>query len=514
MMHAVSRAPDVAPRIAALVIPDFLIEVSLRVYPSLVGRPVAVADGLSRREIVAMNRAARGVAMGMTPKQARAACPGLVVIARDERSEREAMAELLDALESCSPAVEAIRPGTCCFDVRALPGGETRALGAAVALASALGLQASAAVADDKFSAQCAALAGGGCSVVTPGGSAAFLAPLPVSLLPLAPGDAERFELLGLRVLGQIAALPAAPLAARFGERARAYTVLARGEDREPLRPRRAATIYEERFAFDASVDRLEPLFFAMRGCIAGVAERLSAAAQTTDRVDLVLVLDATNSMAPSPSVLDIRVDLAQPTASGTIMFELARVALEAREQLGLVEAIIVRSAPCGEPPPQLGLFDGSSGSRHTALAAAIARLNAALAPDEVVTLTSHPERSRLPERMQSCIPITSPRQLEHTCRSLSRARSASPERKRTTVPAMREGQPVWAPALRLLDPPRPMRAPAGETERAGPFRLSEGWWERPVERDYYQMADRSGALVLAFFDVREGGWYVHGVFD
>ena len=23
-----------------------------------------------------------------------------------------------------------------------------------------------------------------------------------------------------------------------------------------------------------------------------------------------------------------------------------------------------------------------------------------------------------------------------------------------------------------------------------------------------------SGALVLAFFDVREGGWYVHGVFD
>jgi len=120
MMHAVSRAPDVAPRIAALVIPDFLIEVSLRVYPSLVGRPVAVADGLSRREIVAMNRAARGVAMGMTPKQARAACPGLVVIARDERSEREAMAELLDALESCSPAVEAIRPGTCCFDVRSV----------------------------------------------------------------------------------------------------------------------------------------------------------------------------------------------------------------------------------------------------------------------------------------------------------------------------------------------------------------------------------------------------------
>lgn len=526
-----SPVRDIAPRVAALVIADFLIDVSLRAHPSLEGRPVAVADGLMRREIVAVNRAARSVAEGMTPKQARAACPGLVVIARDEKAEREAMAELLDALESCSPAVEAIRPGVCCFDVRALPGGETHALGAAVAIAHALGLHASAAVADDKFSAQCAAVTGGGCSVVAPNGSAAFLAPLPVGLLPLAPGDAERFEILGLRVLGQIAALPAAPLAARFGERARTYTMLARGEDREPLRPRRAVTIYEERFAFDSPVDRLEPLFFALRGCIARVGERLSAAAQTADRVDLVLVLDATNSIKPSPSVLDIRVDLAQATASGSIMFDLARVALEAREQLGVVEAIIVRSAPCGEPPPQLGLFDGAAGSRQTALAAALARLSAALAPHEVVTVASHPQRSRLPERMQSALPIASPRQFIQSNRARERSPVAARDRKVTAAgprvsPAVARLSPqpvspdraspklVWAPALRLLDPPRPMRAPADQTERAGPFRLSEGWWERPIERDYYQMTDGSGALVLAFFDVREGGWYVHGVFD
>jgi protein ImuB len=506
---------DVAPRIAALVIPDFLIEVSLRAHPLLVDRPVAIADGISRREIVAANRAAQCVVVGMTPKQARAACPGLVVIARDEKMEREAMAQLLDALESCSPAVEAVRPGICCFDVRALPGGETRALGAAVTLADALRLRASAAVADDKFSAQCAALTGGGCSVVAPGGSAAFLAPLPVSLLPLAPGDAERFELLGLRVLGQIAALPTAPLTARFGERARAYATLARGEDREPLRPRRAVTVYEERFAFDSPVDRLEPLFFALRSLLTGVAERLSAAAQTTDRVDLVIVLDATNSLTTSPSVVDIRVDLAQATASGSIMFELARVALEAREQLGLAEAIIVRCAPCGEPPPQLGLFDGAAGSRQTALAAALARLGAALAPHEVVTVVSHPQRSRLPERMQSSLPITSPRQFAKTRPAQRRIPPATAVRDRA-VPAARPAGPHkgWAPALRLLEPPRPMRAPAAQTERAGPFRLSEGWWEQPIERDYYQMTDRSGALVLAFFDVREGGWYVHGVFD
>jgi hypothetical protein len=58
------------------------------------------------------------------------------------------------------------------------------------------------------------------------------------------------------------------------------------------------------------------------------------------------------------------------------------------------------------------------------------------------------------------------------------------------------------------------MPTPAHEHPRAGPFRLSESWWEQPVERDYYQMTDRSGALVLAFFDIRNGGWYVQGVFD
>jgi protein ImuB len=58
------------------------------------------------------------------------------------------------------------------------------------------------------------------------------------------------------------------------------------------------------------------------------------------------------------------------------------------------------------------------------------------------------------------------------------------------------------------------MNAPGDQHARAGPFRLSESWWEQPVERDYYQLQDRSGALVLAFQDMRDGGWYVQGIFD
>ncbi len=498
--------PSPEPRIAALVVPQFLIDICLRHNPTLAGRPIALADGVSRREIIAASETAHGVCSGMTPKQARAACPGLVVIARDEKTEREATQELLEALESCSPDIEALRPGVYCFDARGLPGGETAAIGSAVAFASTLGMRASAAVADDKFSAYCAALTGGGCSIVAPGASSAFLAPLPVSLLPLAPGDAERFDALGLRVLGQIAALPTAPLAARFGERAREYANLARGEDREPLRPRRKQTVYEERFAFESAVDRLEPVLFALRGCISALAGRLAGAAHVCDRVDIVLVLDATDF--PAQSVADCKVALAEPTASAAVIFDLARVALESREQLGAVEALIVRAVPCGEPPPQLGLFDGSSGSRNAALAATLARLRATLAEDEIVTLQAQSARSRLPERMQQALPIASPRQFICVEKPQRRRRNITTEAAPPIV------APTWAPALRLLDPPQPMRAPTQEHACAGPFRLSEIWWEHPVERDYYQVADRSGGLVLAFRDIREGGWYVQGVFD
>jgi protein ImuB len=512
-MIAPSSPHERAARIACLIIPRFSIDVCLHRHRSLRDKPIAVAQGEQRREIVCASADAVGVRGGMTPKQARAACPNLAVIARDFAAERAAGEELLDALETCSPDVEGAAPGLYFFDASGLPAGEAAALGAAVALAGALGYTgAAAASADGKFAARCAALvAGAGISVVPPGGNAAFLAALPVSLLPLAPGDDERFDLLGLRTLGSIAALPTAPLAARFGERARAYARLARGDDRELLRPRRVQAPYEERIAFDGVVDRLEALFFALRGCIAAVATRLAGAAQVCDRVDIVLELD-TSSSAPSGAGIAecasgaatavIAVALAEPTASAATMFDLARIALEARIGQGAVTAVMARVLPCADPPPQMTLFDGASGSRRAALAATLARLQAALDRNAIVTMAPTPARSRLPERMQRAEPVTSPREFD---------RAASDVRSR---PAASEKPAAWAPALRLVDPPKRIEPPAAGAACAGPFRLSECWWERPVERDYYQLASVSDGLLLVFHDLRDGQWYVQGIFD
>ncbi len=520
-----SQSVSAPRRVACLTIPRFIADVCLRANPSLAGRPIAVAEGANRRAIVACNPLAGGVHAGMTPKQARAACPGVVVVARNEAAERSVTRELLDALEGCSPLVEGANPGSFFFDAAGLPQDEGQVLAATMALAGELGFAALVAIADDKFTAQCAAVTSGGCSIVAPGKSAAFLAPLPIALLPLAPGDEERFEILGLRTLGQIAALPTAPLAARFGERARAYARLAGGDDDTPLQPRRQVSVYEERFAFDGAVEQLEPVLFALRGCMTALSNRLSGAAHVCDRLEVILALAAGHNglhcgnADRDDAVLSVPILLAEPTAAMPVMFDLARIALEARTDLAPVEALIVRTTPCAEPPPQLALFDGSRASRRTALAATLARLRAALEAQDVVVLQAQPERSRLPERMQSASPVESPRLFE-PAPPARRSRSAVKNGPAVmagvaegVVKPARVAQDSWAPALRLLDPPKPLRLTQPQT-CAGPFRLSESWWERPVERDYYQLVDASGALVLAYRDVRTDCWYVHGIFD
>ena len=205
-----------------------------------------------------------------------------------------------------------------------------------------------------------------------------------------------------------------------------------------------------------------------------------------------------------------IPVALAEPTASAVTIFDLARVALEARIGEGAVTAVAVRVLPCADPPPQLTLFDGGSGSRRAALAATLARLQAALDRNAIVTMLPTPTRSRLPERMQRAEPVTSPREFDKAASSTSSASSASSASYSSPL------QPVqpWAPALRLVDPPARIEPPATGAACAGPFRLSESWWERPVERDYYQLASVSDGLLLVFHDLRDGQWYMQGIFD
>ena len=47
-----------------------------------------------------------------------------------------------------------------------------------------------------------------------------------------------------------------------------------------------------------------------------------------------------------------------------------------------------------------------------------------------------------------------------------------------------------------------------------GPERIETAWWRGPtVRRDYHVVETESGARFWIFRSLRDGGWFLHGVF-
>src|SRR5439155_19557366 len=100
------------------------------------------------------------------------------------------------------------------------------------------------------------------------GAARSFLAPMPVALLRAGPGVTQLagrsgtdlpavLEQLGIRTLGELAALPQDTVADRFGRRGEAALALALGLD-EPLRPRPFVEELVERIDLPEAVSGLQ----------------------------------------------------------------------------------------------------------------------------------------------------------------------------------------------------------------------------------------------------------------
>ena len=108
--------------------------------------------------------------------------------------------------------------------------------------------------------------------MIEPGASAAFLAPWPVAVFD----DAELAHLLvrlGLRTLGDVAALPADAVLARFGVEGRAFHDLARGLDPGPPVLVAPPPDLVEQVELDPPATRVDVAAFAAKG----LADRLLA---------------------------------------------------------------------------------------------------------------------------------------------------------------------------------------------------------------------------------------------
>lgn len=227
---------------------------------------------------------------------------------------------------------------------------------------------------------------------------AAFLAPLPLTLLPAEPGMHERLRVLGLETMGQLAALDHSAVVARFGPVGAEMHDLVRGMDRRPLRPRRPL----ERLAADVELEpparELEPLRFVLHHLCGTLCEQLAARGAGAARAALTLSLERSQH-DPGPRTMTYEQALPEPSAAAELLERLLLARLEADPPSAPVEQLALQldgTAP--EAGQQLTLFD-RQGAHAARLEWQLASLAIRFGEDRILRATTADTDDPIAER-------------------------------------------------------------------------------------------------------------------
>ena len=247
--------------VACVLIPGFELRAALRVRPALALQPAALAPEPGSEPLlgpVTASAETAGVKPGMRMGEALATCPSLVLVERDPAAAEQEWEGVLGRLESAGFAVEPVEPGCLYFETRGverLYGGVEGALERALtAVGSAWDARAGAA--ERRFAALAAASAARPAQalVVSAERTRDFLAPLPLTLLPLERDRYAALEQLGVRRLGELAELEGGAVAERFGPDGRRAWSLARGGRRGRISGRQPPAEIAETLEFPDAV--------------------------------------------------------------------------------------------------------------------------------------------------------------------------------------------------------------------------------------------------------------------
>ncbi|MCV2393312.1 DNA polymerase Y family protein [Actinotalea sp. M2MS4P-6] len=260
-------------RTAALWVPDWPVIAAMQVEQVPAHLPAAVHDG---HRLVAASAPARrlGVRRGMRRRAAQQVCPDLVLLPADPGRDVREFEPVVLAAETVVAGLEVTRPGLVLLPAA----GAGRYHGSEQALAQLLveavaeaGCEAQVGMADGVGAAVIAARAH---AMVPSGGTASFLAGRGVGELRhvVAPdGVAEVDELvdllvrLGVRTLGDLAALPRRDVLARFGPWGQWAHQVASGQDDRPTALRRPEADVAVDLDLDPPVETVEQAAFVAR---------------------------------------------------------------------------------------------------------------------------------------------------------------------------------------------------------------------------------------------------------
>ena len=197
--------------------------------------PTTPAAVTLANRVIACSASARaaGVRRGRRRRESQARCPELHVVTADPARDARHFEDVTAAVDDLVPRAEVLRPGLLVLSVRGAAryfGSEQAAAERLVDAVAAAGAECQVGVADQLATAVFAARAG---RIIEPGKDALFLSALSIRQLATepslaAPGREDLADLLwrmGIRNIGQFAALSRSDVASRFGADAVPRTV-------------------------------------------------------------------------------------------------------------------------------------------------------------------------------------------------------------------------------------------------------------------------------------------------
>ena len=393
--------------VVCVLLPRFQLAVAIGERGELLQAPAALAPlpgGVQVVGEVSLAAEAFGVHPGMRLGEALARCPRLTLVPPDPARVADRWERLLVRLESVGAAVEPERPGLVCFDARGLLRLHGGVEGVLAAAHRALRTPARYGAAPSRFAAVAAATrARARRPVIVSGGREAareFLATMPVTLLRARPALAElpqALERLGVATLGELAALPPAALADRFGTAGLLAYELSVGGD-GALRPRPPHELVRESLELPeaGSGSQLEQ-------ALGLLIDRLLARRERRGRTVRAVVLSAV--LVERGGTWREQVVFREALADPARM----RLALSPRLQSIPAPAEQLRLAVERFGPPtsdQRGLLDDPVAERTARLREAIRQTRAAAGPDAALRVLPVDPDSRVPERRAVLTPF------------------------------------------------------------------------------------------------------------
>ncbi|MBW4042691.1 MAG: DNA polymerase Y family protein [Acidobacteria bacterium] len=467
---------------------------------------------------------AMGVQRGLKVREAQSRCAALVVLPLLPAVDARRFEPVLTALEAGIPTVQVVRPGLVVIRVSGPArffGGEEEAAGEALHLLAEAGAPgARAGVADGPFTAEQAARAAAPIRIVPPGGSADFLAPLPVTTLGL-PALAGLLARLGVRTLGGLAALPEESVRDRFGPEGEIAHRIAAGLDPRRVTARTVSADRDRHQAFEPPLERIDQIAFALKRSAEAFVSALSADLLVCTALTVELVADAPSSASGQHAARHRRTWLHPRSFTPLDVIDRVRWQLEAAGLTAPVVEVVLHPEAVDEAAHhEQGLWGGGPDERiHHALS----RVQSLLGHEAVVTPILAGGRLAADRIVLAPWGEQHPPQRSADAPWPGRLPGFSP----TAVLAERPRVVVQDPAGRdvtmdergaISGPPAVLVAPGRPATRveawAGPWPIEERWWDAAAAVRLHRMQVTCGdgtAWLVAHDDT---GWWAEARYD